>query len=324
MNATFLNLGLRIIDPLSTAIERWQLHFAQDSLCQLMHGFAKMKSTWSFLPPRIRQAIVNNLQRHATLNSVCLPCAIYSLGLMSAKWKELPSTLKDKLAESIQQRKMLKERVLANSLYGLALMETNWDELETPIKQAIRSSFTSPDTLGANPGHVFMVLWSLGRMATDWSTLEHTTGLQTFFRQVAEQMTASEFCGSVHGLANMHVAWSQFEPATRNIIEQGLELHLNSLSFQELGNIMYALALMTFDYDFSSSEDMPLFRIFTALAYKYRTLMRRYTKPSTENYHQLQIYFEFLGTLPMGQRIVANVFDKPIKDAGTCLYIPEI
>lgn len=319
MNATFLSIGLRIIDPLTIAIERCQLHFSQDSMCQLMHGFAKMKSTWPFLPPRIKNAIVNDLQKHATLGIVCLPCTFYSLGLMSAQWKELPSTLKDTLVESVQQQSKLKERVLANSLYGLALMETKWDELEAPIKQTIVSSLANSDCLGANPGHVFMVLWALGLMSTDWATLQHTTQLQSFFGQVAQQMTASEFCGSVHGLANMHVAWSQLNSATRVMIEQGLELHLNSLSFQELGNVMYALALMTFDFDFSS-EDLPLFRIFTALAYKYRTLMKRYTKPSTENYHQLQIYFEFLATLPIGQRIIANAFGKPADSH----FIPEI
>lgn len=57
--------------------------------------------------------------------SLCLACAVYSLGLLGADWASLPVETKEGLV-SFSEGVSLRDQTLSNLLYGLGLLKVQW------------------------------------------------------------------------------------------------------------------------------------------------------------------------------------------------------
>ena len=65
-------------------------------------------------------------QYFSSEKSLCLACAVYSLGLLGADWDSLPHETRESLISLSEGGISMKDQTLSNILYGLGLLKVQW------------------------------------------------------------------------------------------------------------------------------------------------------------------------------------------------------
>lgn len=141
-------------------------------ICSLMHGFAKMQANWEEnMSTELKKYFFTSIVNLARVDALCLPCVVYSMGLMKANWNFLPQSFRDVLAAAASTRS-LRDQEISNTIYGLCLMQVTWVSLGDELRGTIVKSLSNDQAFAEDiPQHISNTLWALAKMDAAWNEM---------------------------------------------------------------------------------------------------------------------------------------------------------
>jgi hypothetical protein len=83
-------------------------------------------------------------------------------------------------------------------------------------------------------------------MDVSWSELPHEN-LEDAYRRASANMDPQEASNSIYGLSMMDTTWNELASETKRAIYDSIRRTSDAFTIQEIANIMYSFAIMTFD-----------------------------------------------------------------------------
>lgn len=169
--------------------------------------------------------------------------------------------------------------------------------------------------------------------------------LEEAFCRCESSFNPQEICNSIYGFAILDSSWKDLSYTTKMTMVQALNRNAAALDNQEIANIMYSVALMTFDANIDNSilvscldmknsppiklvcdndsEQQILWKMHIINLWKYRNI--DLTACSRENYDQFAIYFELMDIIPGGKELVKLILGDSVAPcySGPCGTIPS-
>ena len=390
MKADYASLPWDVKDALYYSLRSKMTDLSSQEVCSTLHGFAKMRVKWNTLPLPMKKCLlvtigslrINNDETNITSTSdshsasasasasgsgqLCLACTIYSLGMMEVDWQSLPARIKYLLIEA-STHIQLRDQTLSNVIYGLSLMGVRWGFMETSLREAIQHNLEKNNAFGHDtPQHVSNSLWGLAKMDAHWSEFNGQNLIDSLVRcHDNSGMGPQEIANAIYGLAVTDASWSNLLPSSSSSSSslKGVHPHealataltrvAGTMTAQEVANVMYALAILTFDAAVSIStyseielnEMMKKIKANTktktrgihiydddidTLWVVYSTMLQEFKRIdpneySKENYDQFAIFFEFLNVIPGGNALIRHVIgdDNDTFVSGPAAGIPS-
>jgi hypothetical protein len=203
----------------------------EQELCSCLHGLAKMEARWGDLPKTLQRAVFACITRLVSMNSVCLGCTIYSLGMLGARWESLPPEIAQHIVRTARARPLV-DQTLSNALYGMSLMGAEWDTMDAALRETLLSNLAHPEAFrGDNPQHMSNSLWSLGKMDATWLHLPGDR-LSAALLRCMDRLSRQELANAVYGLAIVDVPWSALGLDVIKAIEKSVLVHVGSMTVQ--------------------------------------------------------------------------------------------
>jgi hypothetical protein len=206
---------------------------------------------WQRTPDNLRKAFYSSFTRIDLNTDLTLGCITYSLGLLNAIWEHIPLKIKESITDAIEGTNLLGQR-MSNVMYGLSLTKCEWNDFKESTKQALLRNLANPNLfVDEDIGqHISNTLWALSKMEVTWGILPGRE-LEESIVRCAKAMNTQELSNSVYALAIMGAQWLELMPSTRQIIRDTIYRVINDdkliITTQECANLMYSIALLTFD-----------------------------------------------------------------------------
>lgn len=338
MKADYHSFDDSFLAALESNYQRIMPLMNQQEMSSAMHGFAKMSASWSKMHGDLKQALLASILRQSDgLTSISLACCVYSLGLMGASWERLPAKIKDTFRMSMEG-KSLRDQTISNVVYGMSLLQVEWALLTPEFRTVLCETLAQSDAFKDDiPQHISNVIWGLSKMDAAWDEVPMTELIEACSR-VAGVLGPQEVSNIVYGFAELDLSWSDLSNDTREMVSRFLLRNADKVAAQEMANLMYSLAKITFDFDVdltgtaaststsarkksTSNPSSLLLQIHTCLLESFRRLSPRDIQ--SENYDQLAIYFELLVTIPGGEALAKRVLGRVPSMSGPAATVPS-
>jgi hypothetical protein len=216
---------------LAQAFVRVSGEIQEQELCSCLHGLAKMEARWDDLPSAVHRAVFSCITRLVSMNSVCLGCTVYSLGMLGARWESLPPEIAQHIVRTARARP-LADQTLSNALYGMSLMGAEWDSMDAALRETLLSNLAHPEAFRAdNPQHMSNSLWSLGKMDATWLQLPGDSLAAALLRCMG-RLSRQELANAIYGLAIVDVPWSALSLEVVKAIEKAVLVHVGAMTAQ--------------------------------------------------------------------------------------------
>jgi hypothetical protein len=173
-------------------------------------------------------------------------------------------------------------------------------------------------------------------MDATWNSLPKDV-LSTAFVNCADKFNSQEAANSIYGFAVVDVAWDDLSVEVHEAIEHTVLRAVTKFTIQEMSNLMYSLALLTFDADssaFASAVDeqingsLPHTQSENILLNVHSALLKLFVELDQatyykENFDQFGVYFAFMRAWPGGEKLVLSLLGEIPSTTGPTATIPS-
>jgi hypothetical protein len=323
LKTEYSELPLEVVDALAASLSRVMTRMNDQEVCSTLHGFAKMNASWdgeetekngsgsARLMPELRKSMLVCIASLAEIGALCLACTVYSLGMLGATWERLPARIRYALMLAAKSCS-LRDQTISNVIYGLSLLKVQWASLDTEFRDILLDSMSQKDAYAKDTSsqHIANTIWGLAKMDASWDHLQGQDRLMGAFVRACQSFSAQEASNSIYGLAVMDAPWNSLSAGAKVALAQALERTAGSMTHQEVANVMYSLAIMTFDAiyeldidtELSSAGSQALWDIHAVALSAFAKIPK--SEYEKENYDQFAMYFEFLDAIPGGRSLM--------------------